>query len=205
MDLMRRAAAGELAELVGSAALPMDKQRRPFRMRSRTAQVLADAAAEDRAALNAYSEGVNAGFEVLGSRPGNTGCRSKAESCGRRRQHSSWMRCSFDLRPTRELGFVKIRAALPESAKVPSSASGGPWDAPLFGPSMLPVAAALQRHRPWRSTRSRCAFPPKDGAICPGSNSFAVNGALTSTQAALVANHAPEPARAEHWFRARLV
>ena len=45
MDLMRRAAAGELAELVGAAALPMDKLRRPFRMRSRTAQVLADAAA----------------------------------------------------------------------------------------------------------------------------------------------------------------
>src|SRR5512141_1281653 len=55
MDLMRSAAAGELSELVGGAALKMDKDRRPFRMRARTAKVLAAIPAEDLAALEAYS------------------------------------------------------------------------------------------------------------------------------------------------------
>jgi len=69
MDLMRRAAAGELSELVGSAALPMDKQRRPFRMRSRAAQALAAAAPAETSAMAAYVAGVNAGLNALGSRP----------------------------------------------------------------------------------------------------------------------------------------
>ncbi|HSE11375.1 MAG TPA: penicillin acylase family protein, partial [Rudaea sp.] len=69
MDLMRRAAAGELSELIGPAALPTDRQRRPFRMRSRAAQVLAAAGPDESAAVSAYAAGVNAGLSALGSRP----------------------------------------------------------------------------------------------------------------------------------------
>ena len=38
MDLMRRQAAGELAELFGSAALPADRETRKHRMRSRASR-----------------------------------------------------------------------------------------------------------------------------------------------------------------------
>jgi penicillin amidase len=211
MDLMRRAAAGELAELVGAAALPMDKQRRPFRMRARTAQVLADAIAEDRAALEAYSDGVNAGLQALGSRPW--------EYWLLQAKPNPWTAAAtvlvvdamfFDLADTtnaRELGFAKIRAALPESAYKFLSASGGPWDAPLLNHRCPTRCCRLQRTSTLaRSTRNCCAFPPKMERSAPGSNSFAVNGALTSTHAALVANDMHLNLRVPNiWFRARLV
>src|SRR5262249_29646690 len=69
MDLMRRAAAGELSELVGAAALPTDKQRRPFRMRAGATEVLATLSADETQQLEAYRDGVNAGLAALSSRP----------------------------------------------------------------------------------------------------------------------------------------
>jgi penicillin amidase len=69
MDLMRRLAAGELAELVGAAALPLDRQHRPFRMRARVEQTVAAMSADDRADLAAYRDGANAGVAGLSSRP----------------------------------------------------------------------------------------------------------------------------------------
>ena len=49
MDLMRRLAAGELAELVGAAAIDADKQHRPLRMRARAEQALASMTADEPA------------------------------------------------------------------------------------------------------------------------------------------------------------
>jgi penicillin G amidase len=69
MDLARRLAAGELAELVGSAAVPLDRSARLYRFRSVARQVLASAPAEQRALLVAYTRGVNSGLRHLASRP----------------------------------------------------------------------------------------------------------------------------------------
>src|SRR5690348_4310087 len=55
MDLMRRLAAGELSELVGSAAVDFDKQHRLYRLRTVAQQVLARATPRQREALQAYS------------------------------------------------------------------------------------------------------------------------------------------------------
>jgi penicillin amidase len=60
MDMMRRAAAGELSEVVGEATLKIDRQQRILGLR-----VVAEAAAKnvtgrDRAHLDAYARGVNA-------------------------------------------------------------------------------------------------------------------------------------------------
>ena len=60
MDIMRRAAAGELSEVVGEATLKIDRQQRILGLRS-----VAEAAAKkiegrDRAYLEAYARGVNA-------------------------------------------------------------------------------------------------------------------------------------------------
>ncbi len=229
MDLMRRAAAGELSELVGAAALPMDKQRRPFRMRARAAQVLADATAEDRAALEAYSDGVNAGLGALGSRPWEYWLLQAKPNPWTLADSVLVMDAMFfdlvDTTNARELGFAKIRAALPESAYKFLSASGGPWDAPLLGPPMpyplLPPPADIDLGKvdpkllrvPGESMerkttgRSPSASEATDGRErSPGSNSFAVNGALTSTRAALVANDMHLNLRVPNiWFRARLM
>lgn len=69
MDLMRRNAAGELSALVGAKALPLDKARRVHRFRHRAEAGIAALPAEERALLDAYVSGVNAGLGALGGRP----------------------------------------------------------------------------------------------------------------------------------------
>ena len=69
MDLMRRAAAGELSELVGNATLGVDKQRRMQRLRAHAATQLASFGGSHAAALQAYSPGVNRGLHALRVRP----------------------------------------------------------------------------------------------------------------------------------------
>lgn len=65
MDLMRRDGAGELAALVGPGAVARDKQRRVHRLRRVAGQVLAQASPGERALLEAYAAGVNAGLGAL--------------------------------------------------------------------------------------------------------------------------------------------
>src|SRR5436853_53600 len=65
MDLSRRLAAGELAELFGGVALEQDRRARLFRFRTVAREVLAQAAPAERALLEAYARGVNAGVADL--------------------------------------------------------------------------------------------------------------------------------------------
>ena len=69
MDGQRRLAAGELAELAGTAALMQDRQHRLHRFRSRARAVLAAMNAEERFVLDAYAGGVNQGLSDLEAPP----------------------------------------------------------------------------------------------------------------------------------------
>jgi penicillin amidase len=69
MDILRRAAAGELAELFGPAAVARDVEVRRHRLRSVAGAALALSTAEDRALLESYAAGVNAGLAALTVRP----------------------------------------------------------------------------------------------------------------------------------------
>ena len=60
MELMRRAASGRLAELVGPAALPIDKQMRVFGLARLAEGDVAAQSPDARAMLEAYAAGVNA-------------------------------------------------------------------------------------------------------------------------------------------------
>src|SRR3989440_4392829 len=60
MDLSRRLAAGELAELFGTVALEQDRRARLFRFRAVAREVIAQATVAERAVLAAYTRGVNA-------------------------------------------------------------------------------------------------------------------------------------------------
>lgn len=70
MDLLRRRAAGELAELFGPPALRIDRETRIHRFRALAREIWAR---EQRSAagtiLSAYVQGVNAGLSRLGARP----------------------------------------------------------------------------------------------------------------------------------------
>lgn len=69
MDLSRRLAAGELAALLGPTLVGQDKSARVFRLREVARQVVADSTAEQRAWIEAYTRGVNAGLASLDARP----------------------------------------------------------------------------------------------------------------------------------------
>jgi penicillin amidase len=69
MDLLRRSAAGELAELFGERALAADRGQRPFRFRARARALLERLPAEHVEWLAAYTQGVNAGLADLRARP----------------------------------------------------------------------------------------------------------------------------------------
>ncbi|HEY0340392.1 MAG TPA: penicillin acylase family protein, partial [Steroidobacteraceae bacterium] len=69
MDLSRRLAGGELSELFGAVAVEQDKQTRLFHFRKVARAVIEAAPPEQRAVLEAYARGVNAGLAGLGSRP----------------------------------------------------------------------------------------------------------------------------------------
>ncbi len=69
MDLMRRAAAGELSALVGPAALKLDRANRAYRFRALAQRIVAQLPADQRGLLDAYARGVNAGLDALDVRP----------------------------------------------------------------------------------------------------------------------------------------
>lgn len=211
MDLMRRAAAGELAELVGAAALPMDKQRRPFRMRARAGAVIDAASAEDKALLQAYGDGVNAGLAALSARPWEYWLLGSRPAAWTPADSILVMDAMFfdlnDSTNARELGFAKIRAALGDGAYRFFAHAGGPWDAPLLGPA-LPYPALPGTDVDISKVDRKLLRVPADATErpTPGSNSFAVSGQLTTTHAALVANDMHLTLRVPNiWFRARLL
>ncbi|HEX7915154.1 penicillin acylase family protein, partial [Rudaea sp.] len=140
MDLMRRAAAGELSELVGAATLKLDRQRRAFRMRARAEALLGTLPPEQHADVAAYRDGVNDGLAALASKPWEywlLGATPKPWS-----EADSILVLDamfFDLNDSsnaRELAYTRMKAALPESVVKFLRTTSGPWDAPLSGPEM---------------------------------------------------------------------
>lgn len=210
MDLMRRRAAGELAELFGIAAVPADRIARKYRMRVRTRMMVAKLPLEQRRLLNAYRDGVNNGLNALAIRA--------FPYLLTRTQPQPWrtedsllivMAMYFTLNNSnkeRELALSTMHASLPESAYHFLTASGGSWDAPLIGAPLdwpLPPTADeldLQKIDP---DLLRHDYELSDNM--PGSNSFAVSGTLTNGPA-LVANDMHLELRVPNlWFRTRLI
>ncbi|MBL9119325.1 MAG: penicillin acylase family protein [Phycisphaerae bacterium] len=69
MDLMRRFAAGELAEIASALALSIDRQQRPMRLRAVARAAYERLEERDRVLLDAYTAGVNAGIGALAAPP----------------------------------------------------------------------------------------------------------------------------------------
>ncbi|MCP4203641.1 MAG: penicillin acylase family protein, partial [bacterium] len=69
MDLARRFAAGELAELLGESAVEADKRQRLHRFRARAETTVLNLPSLERRLARAYADGVNAGLEGLDAAP----------------------------------------------------------------------------------------------------------------------------------------
>ena len=220
MDLMRRRAAGELAELFGPVALPVDRVARAHRMRARLQRELASLPDDQRRAIESYRDGVNAGLAALSARQFPY-LLMRTEPAPWRDEDSLLVVAAMaftlnDAENARELAFAKMHAALPESAYRFLAASGGDWDAPLEGDALQwpdpPTADELDLRniKPdlLRAANKKVAETYDETSAddrVVGSNGLAVAGALTGG-AALVANDTHlELGVPCLWFRTRLV
>ncbi len=209
MDLMRRSAAGELSELFGTAAVPMDKRMRLHRLRARTQDNLAVALGDKRALAQAYRDGVNAGLAALKVRPWPyLLLRQTPRPWQLEDSVLTGLAMYADLQDadnSNELAMARIRDVVPPALYALLSRDGSEWDAPLFGQprgnAPLPDARALDLHALGTSTSPA----PAAAADMVGSNNFAVAGPLTADGRAIVADDMHLALRAPNiWFRARL-
>ena len=210
MDLMRRQAAGELAELLGTSLLTHDRKARQFRMRSRASAVLQQLPAEQLQLLDAYRTGVNQGMQALTVRPFPY-LLTQTQPAAWRNEDSILVIYAmfFTLNESniyRELKLSSMRAALPDGVYQFLTTHAGSWDAPLidepFALPELPSATDINLQ-----VLNEHLF--KDDHLTaehtPGSNSFAVSGALADGSA-LVANDMHLTLRVPNlWFRTRLI
>ena len=223
MDLLRRQAGGELSELFGPAALPLDRNARRHGLRSVAEQVIARLGAEERSRLDDYVAGVNAGLVSLGARAW--------EYFLLRSQPRPWTRedsilvvyaMFFALQEEDGLR-ERMRAALvetygdemlaflwPDVTERTAALDGSSKPAPPApgAAQVKPRTAALVMPPPDSMNESERALwaafrPPAD--VLPGSNNFALAGSRVAGASALVAGDMHLPLGVPNiWYRASL-
>jgi len=208
MDTLRRRAAGELAELVGAAALPIDREVRVFRLRDVARRTVRALPADQRALLSAYTHGVNAGLAALGASP--------FEYQLLRLDPAPWrgedsMLCALAMfltlqgeLPGQESALGLMHDLLPGELFDFLAPKGTEWDAPLEGEAFAqpsvpgpevfdlrrrpPKAAVRPRPRSHAVARDPLGPVEGDDAVVYGSNNWAVAGAHTAHGGAILAN-----------------
>ncbi len=214
MDLLRRDAAGTLSALLGPAALPADRANRPYRFAALATTILGRLPPSQRALLDAYARGVNAGLSALEVRPW--------EYLLLRRKPRPWTAADsilvvdamyLDLVTPRfdSVQRARMRAVLPKAVVDFLTAPDPRWQAPMAGPPDVPVPMPpaseldLRAEPPATALRSAALARMLSQPHVIGSNGFAVAGRLTATGAAIVANDMHLALRVPNiWFRAEL-
>jgi penicillin amidase len=211
MDLARRVAAGELSDLVGSAALDYDKHQRLFRLREVAKQVLAHATPTQRANLQAYTDGVNAGLKAIATWPFEYGLLFRRPQPWQPEDsvlviHTMYFELqSSDDRHESQLALM--RDVLPPPLFHFLSAAGTQWDAPVLGKPLevppLPGADVIDlRKNPPPKLAFNAALEDEPADI--GSNNWAVSGAHGAGGHALLANDMHLGIRVpDTWYRAQ--
>jgi penicillin amidase len=207
MDLQRRVAAGELAALVGSAAVDSDMDHRRHRLRAVAVRALAQLPAGERALLDGYRDGVNAGLAALRTRPWEYLLLHEQPAPWRSEDSllsigAMYLDLEADGNNARERAIAQMHDTLPDAVVALLLAPDGRWEAPLEGgaasPPYVPSAAEVDFDTP-----APAGTVPETAR--PGSNSFAVAGSLTTHGAAIVAGDMHLGLRVpDIWFRARL-
>jgi len=214
MDLIRRASAGELSALLGpiGPVVAIDKGRRLHRFRHRARQIIANMDAGERALLEAYAEGVNAGLAALGARPFEYALLLASPKPW---QAEDSILAAFSM----YLDLQDDKAALDRAMAAARDRLGGELADFLF-PHGTPLDSALDgSHLPEPTIPANlptglAATPPAKAALLApllapgpafGSNAWAVGGGLTGTGAGLLANDMHLGLSVPGtWYRARL-
>lgn len=207
MDLQRRQPAGELAELVGAAAVNADRRQRVHRFRDVARRALALAPPDYRAELEAYAAGVNAGlaslsappFEYLALRVDPAPWRPEDTVLTLVAMYVTLQGTQWDLEQT--LGTMADLLPAPMFEFLAGRATD--WESPIAGdvtpvpPIPGPDVFALTRSPHGAMARLDAApdadLPwwarlPREEEATIGSNNWAVSGAHSATGAAIVAN-----------------
>lgn len=213
MDLLRRVSAGELSELVGAGALEVDRKHRVHRFRTVAREVVARLNAEQRALLQAYADGVNAGLAALGARPFEYWLLGVAPTPWQPEDSLLVAYTMYlDLQAAdghMQLQRERIKSALPPSAYRFVYGAVPEWESTLDGSrspaAVVPSAAEYDLRAQQGLDTSLPESVRRDLAIV-GSNNWAVSGTRTATGAALVANDMHLGFRVPNiWYRTRLV
>lgn len=221
MDLMRRRAAGELSAIIGPATVELDSDVRVHRFRDVARRAVTRADAREKALLDAYVAGVNAGLDALRVRP--------YEYLLLRVKPEPWkaedsVLCVLSMFLTlneakgeKESALAVMRDALPPAVFEFLAPRGTlDWDAPIDGgpiagagipgPDILDVRANPALVKAATNFESPDRFLPEDNLPFIGSNNWAVDGAHSTTGNAMVADDMHlEIAVPNIWYRLRLV
>ena len=210
MDLMRRNAAGELSALVGAKAVPLDKLRRMHRFRHRAEAAVAAQPADERALLDAYVAGVNAGIAALATRP--------PEYLLLRQQPKPWQLADtllvaygmyLDLQGSQgrdDVAMGVLHGAVPADWYAFLYQHSADWQAALDDSRIsavpLPASALPESLRAARVACSDCSLQDSRDL---GSNNFAVAAAHGAQGRAIVADDMHLGLRSPGtWFKARM-
>jgi len=210
MDLLRRQAAGELAELFGASMLTRDIRVRKFRLRARSSLVIEQLAESERQILEAYSKGVNHGIEALITRPFPYLLTQKQPALWKNEDSILVVLAMFltlnESNIFRELKLSTMNNILPKEIYNFLTTKNGAWDTPLVEePISLPNIPALDEIDVQEFNELAYSEDHFEDEAIPGSNSFAVSGELTEGSA-LVANDMHLTLRVPNvWFRTRLI
>jgi penicillin G amidase len=212
MDLQRRNAAGELSALLGSALLDVDRDTRRHQFRVRAERVVEATSGPDRALLEAYTAGVNAGLYDLKSRPFEyLVLRQKPEPWRPADTiltlHAMFLDLSYWTSLTEEAWSTVRDNLSPEMAEF-LLPRGNRWEAPLQTDPVSGVSvpdSSVIDVRDWifdDQTYEQYRALRHDSA---GSNNWAVAGSLTHHGGAILANDMHLGHGLPNiWYRARM-
>lgn len=213
MDLQRRQPAGELAALVGPAAVAADRTMRVHRFRAVARAAARLGPPEYRAELDAYAAGVNAGLTALGAVPFEyLALRTTPEPWTVEDSYLTAIAMSVTLQAA-QADYEETLGAMHDVLPAPLfeflAGRSSDWETPIAGdpfpvpPIPGPEVYDLRKRgatRPAQVARLALAphrtplvLPwwerlPAEEAATLGSNNWVVSGARSSTGSAMVAN-----------------
>lgn len=193
MDVMRRAAAGELSELFGDVSLQFDKERRFHRLRKVAQATWTQLTDKEKDLLQAYTYGVNNGLGSLQAKP--------IEYYLLNSEASPWkpedsllvgLGLFFELQDSK--GHVDItrgvmQRLLPERVYRFFMENGSVWDASLDKSriQMIDIPPAADFEYLKSHSTIKAAYSKNAPENMKGSNQWAVSGSLTKDGRALLA------------------
>lgn len=214
MDLLRRVGAGELSELFGAKALKTDEEHRLHRFRARAEAILAGMAPDERAFLERYVSGVNAGLQSLKAAPFEyalVGAKPRPWSAADSLMvvYAMYFDLQGKLMP-REIARGWLRDHSTEEQRAFLLPDYSQWDAPLDASHATVSVAPIPATPPdwWGKPRTQGATELASAAFVDavGSNNWAVAGTHSKDGAAIVADDMHLGLSLPNiWYRAALV